>query len=246
MLPGAIQAETIKMGYFEHHPHFITTEDGTPRGATIAYFEMVAEKMGYEVEWVGPLPMMRMNRMLNDGVLDGQPHETDIATYGETWYFADQPYHQAQAVFMVTQDNPLRSITTIEDVKGYRVGWIQHAPPSLFVYENQVHFQIDLIASNETMWERSLQKLLAGRIDAVHDLNLFTLPYIAKEMGIGDKVKTLILPEPPVPVYVVFSKQSPRGKELIEKYNQAQAELGFGHEDYVKLIQAEMEALTQK
>ena len=43
--------ERITMGYFPHKPHQFLPDGATkPRGAMIAYFEMMAEKMGYEVE----------------------------------------------------------------------------------------------------------------------------------------------------------------------------------------------------
>ena len=53
-------ADTIKMGYFQHQPHQYIDDEAKPKGATIKYFEIVAKKMGYEVEWVGPLPFARM------------------------------------------------------------------------------------------------------------------------------------------------------------------------------------------
>ncbi len=244
---AGLHAETITMGYFEHRPHMMTAEDGTAHGATITYFEMMAEKMGYEVEWVGPLPTGRMLKMIDDGELDGHPQAIPgMSEIQDQQYFGEQSFFQSKPVFMVRKENPLQAITTIEDVEGYRVGWVQHVRASQFVFEHQTHFKMDLIAANETMWDRNLQKLLADRVDAVHELNQFTLAYVAAQMGIGDKVKTLLLPEPPMPVYIVFSKHSPKGKQLLEAYNQVQAEAGFGHEDYMTLIQAEMEAVSQE
>jgi hypothetical protein len=70
-----IGAETIKIGYFPHKPHQYQTESsGKPRGATVTYFEAVAAKMGYEVEWVGPLPINRLIDYLKEGRVDGGAH----------------------------------------------------------------------------------------------------------------------------------------------------------------------------
>ena len=95
------------------------------------------------------------------------------------------------------------------------------------------------------MWEQSLKKLLLGRIDAIHELNEYTLIAAAKEMGVADQIKVLRLPEPGEPMFVVFSKQSPNGKLFLEKYNAAQAAAPFSQADYEKLVQQEFELLKK-
>ncbi|MBU1170252.1 MAG: hypothetical protein KKD44_11865 [Proteobacteria bacterium] len=63
-------AETSKMGYFMLPPHtFNDGVDGPAKGAGIVYFNEVAAKMGYDVEWIGPLPLPRLTEYLKKGGL---------------------------------------------------------------------------------------------------------------------------------------------------------------------------------
>lgn len=50
-------AKVIKMSYLELKPFFYLDQaSGNAKGAVVDYFEVVASKMGYTVEWTGPLP----------------------------------------------------------------------------------------------------------------------------------------------------------------------------------------------
>jgi ABC-type amino acid transport substrate-binding protein len=243
-----IGAETIKIGYFSHKPHQYLSDTSTkPRGATISYFEAVAAKMGYEVEWVGPLPFLRLLDYLKDGTLDGAAvlAMANLPELQDFVYYGDKPYYAAQAIFVVRQENPLAQITSIHDVEGYRVGWLANVTPSQFVQDNLAHLRMDYLIPGDTMWEQSLKKLLLGRIDAIHELDAYTLPFAATQMHLADQIKILPLPEPPQPVYVGFSRQSPKGKLLAEQYNAVQRELPFTYGDYVKLVQQEFEVFSR-
>lgn len=235
-------AETIKIGYWIHKPHHYLDQSGQLRGASFIYFEAVAAKMGYTVEWVGPLPFLRLCNYMKDGVLDGMAHNTAQSGL-DAFVYSGQPYHHARAIFVVRQDNPLTQITSIQDVAGYRVGWLAEVSPSPFVSANVSQLRMDYLPPGDTMWEQSLTKLLDKRIDAIHELNAFTLPFIAAQMHIADQIKVLRLSDPPTPVYVSFSKQSPKGQVLIERYRAVQAALPFGDEEYEKLMQQEFETL---
>ena len=240
-----LNAETIKMGYWIHKPHQYLAADGTVRGASITHFEMMAAKMGHEVEWVGPLPFIRLVNALRDGSIDGCAiFGSQKPGLGDFVYSSDKPAFLSYAVLVVRADNQLTQITSIQDVEGYRISWLDGVEPSSFLQQNLAHVQMDYIAPSDTMWEQSLKKLLLHRIDAVHELNEFTLLAAAKEMRVADQIKILRLPEPGEPMFVVFSKRAPKGKLLVEQYNAAQAAMPpFSQEDYEKLIQQEFDAL---
>lgn len=59
-----VLAETLKVGYFEVRPHFFYNEKTKkPQGAAITYFKNAIKEMGYDIEWIGPLPFPRMIEM---------------------------------------------------------------------------------------------------------------------------------------------------------------------------------------
>ena len=238
-------AERITMGYFPHKPHQFLPDGATkPRGAMIAYVEMMASKMGYEIEWVGPLPFTRLLDYLREGKIDGAVNLAVFPEIQQIVLYGNQPIHFSQSVFVVRKENPLSKITSVQDVEGYRVAWLANVSTLPFIQENLPHFQMDYVPQSDTVWQQQVKKLLLDRVDALYELNDYTLPYAAKELGVYEQIKVLPLPDPPIPMYVGFSKQSPRAQQLLEQYNAVQAGTPFNPDDYARLIQQEFDALT--
>ena len=87
-------AETIRMGYFEVRPHIYTSEtSGLPAGAAVTFFEMVAKNMGYDVDWVGPLPHARLVSYLEKGEeIDGDPIMSMTPEREKFLFFPEIPF----------------------------------------------------------------------------------------------------------------------------------------------------------
>ena len=232
-----VYAETIRMGFFQHPPHQYKNKEGKIVGATIEYFNKVAPKMGYNVEWVGPLPLNRMIMYLKQGKLDGTAHFIKTKSFEKYVSYADKHFHLAHPVFVVKKKNKLNQINSGYNIKGYKVLYLTKHPPSKFVQDNISNLKMNLITPYDLMWQKALRLLMRGTIDAVHDLNEFSVPFVAKMTNISQHIKTLRLPEPAEPVYVAFPKNFLKGKLLLKKYNKIQAKMNFGHKDYKKLIQ---------
>lgn len=245
LMGDLLQAETMKVGYFINKPFIYVDEaTGKPRGSKVKLVEMIAEKMGYTVEWIGPLPLLRYATYLKEGTIDMGTSVVKLPEIEEIVYYSAHPTDLVQTVFIVRKDNPLTQISSIQDVAGYRVGWFADMTPSQFVQDNLASLQMDYMPVSDTMDNQSLEKLLLNRVDALHQMNAYSLPFIAAEMHVLDQIKVLPLPEPPTPVYIGFSKKSPRGQRLLEQYNAAQAELAIGPEDYARFIQEEFDAIV--
>lgn len=237
-------AEPIKVGYFINKPFIYLNEtSGKLQGSRVKYIEAIAAKMGYPVEWVGPLPLVRYAAALKEGTVDVGASVVKFPILDEIVYYSAQPSDLSQTVFIVRQDNPLTRITSIRDVAGYRVGWAENTPPTPFVQDNLAHLRMDYMPPRDNMDAQGLEKLLMGRIDALYQLNAYSLPFIAAELHLRDQIKVLPLPEPVLPVYIGFSKASPRGRLLQEQYDAAQAALGFGLEEYLTFVRQEFDAL---
>jgi len=225
------EAETIRMGYFEIKPHKYTSETtGLPAGATVTFFERVARKMGCDVAWVGPLPHARL-------VLYLETRENFL-------YYPENSFYLAQPNFVVKRNNPLTRINSAEDVKGYVVGQFSKAANSKFVSENESLFKFEIISSGGYTFNQHLKKLFAGRVDAIHTLDEFSLLYEAKKLNMDAQIRILYLPEPPLPFFSVFCKNE-KGKILAHKYDIAIKELGFTSNHYIELIQHEFDLLNK-
>lgn len=238
-------AEPIKAGYFTNKPHmYLNDTSGKAQGALVRHFEAVAAKMGQAVEWVGPLPLIRYASYLKAGIIDVGASVVMLPELQDIVYYGAQPVNLARTVFVVRKENPLTRITSIQDVAGYRVGWLANIPPMKFVQEHLAHLRMDYMASSDDMNVQSIRKLLLGRLDAIYEQNAYSLLFSAAELHLQDQLKVLPLPEPPMPVYVGFSQKSPRGRLLAEQYDAARAAMPpFGQADYDKLVQQEFDAL---
>lgn len=239
-------SDSIKIGYFDHKPHqYLDTQTGEVRGAAVRYFERVAFEMGYEVEWVGPLPNKRMFFFVKQGkMLDGIAHLYPQKELEELLYYAKKPHYLAKPIVVVRSASGLRAIRSAEDLDGSTVLWIKDTMPSPYIANHKSLLRMKYInPAEKLLWQRSLQMLLHGRVDAVHELNEFTIPYAAKTMNVDKEIKVIPLPEPPVAFYSTFSRKSPLGKVLLEKYNEAHEKLGMGDVDYRKFLQSEMGTL---
>jgi ABC-type amino acid transport substrate-binding protein len=218
---------------------------GKPGGASIAYFEAIAAQMGYTVEWVGPLPHLRFINNLKTGE-NGVVGGIAVAKFAETEAFLDfpeTPYCLLQPVLAIRQENPLQAIRTIDDIQGYRIGFMtvdQPYTPFLETHREQLRFET--IASED--WVRqNLLKLVNDRLDAVFDRNAHTLLFEAVRLKLDQAIKILPIPDQPTPLYVGFSKAAPQSKRFVEQYNTAVEALHLSYED---LLNKELAAVTSK
>ncbi len=229
----AMAADKIKMGYFNLIPHvFYDKSSQSLEGASIDYFTAVASAMGYEVEWLGPLPFPRLIRYLKEGIVDGSLMMNKNPEREAFLFYPDQPFHWVQRILVVRKENPLNKITSINDVLGYRIGFMEDAHQSPFIKDNLEKITLTLIGGKDWV-KQNLLKLKIGRLDAVYDLNAETMRYTAIQLNMEDKVKILKLPEPAGGVNVVFSKASPKGKVLIERYQQESRSAKWIYKDFL-------------
>ena len=94
----------------------------------------------------------------------------------------------------------------------------------------------DLIAGKR-VFERNVEKLVLGRIDAIYATLSTALVHIIDEMEVGDQVKLVPIEFLGlVEIYTVFSKKTVR-KNIVENYNKAleAAKRERKYLDYIKV-----------
>lgn len=240
---NAWAADPIKMGYFLLPPHQYVDaqkDTGQPLGAAIEFFEIAASLMGEQVEWIGPLPLLRLVSKLKKGHLDGTVNFYRSPMMERYLYFADSPVFLAQPILMVGHDNPVMEIKSIKDIQGYHIG---HVVTSGGRYTPLLDTHRDAVVleglGGEHWAEQNIHKLLKGRLDAIFDRQPYTLPFIAAGMNMSSQVRVLPIQDPPTPMYVVFSKASQRGQALLDRYNAILPKLSV---DYTALAQQKLDA----
>lgn len=227
-------ADKIKMGYFNLAPHiFYNKSTQKIEGASVEYFTGVATAMGYEVEWSGPLPFPRLILYLKAGILDGSLMMNKNPERELFLFYPETPYHWVQRILVVRKESKLNKITSIKDVLGYKIGFMEDAHLSSFIKDNRDKITLELVGGKDWVVQ-NLLKLSIGRLDAVYDLNAETMLFTAKQLNIMDKIKILAVPEPPGGVNIVFSKTAPNGRVLLDLYQKKVRESNWGYRDFLK------------
>lgn len=226
--------KTVRIGFFLLPPNMYLDEKLTPsKGASLVYCEQILKKCGYQVEWVGPMTIPRITEMCQTGQLDGTLFFTKTLERAETFAYPEQPYVVNSAVLAVRRSNPIKEIRSLRDIKGWKIIYISGGDYPQFFGRGQEQITFHPIASTH-FGEQSLKMLLSGRGDAVLALNQWTFPYEANRLQVADKVKILPIPEPPVPMYIAFSKTSPLMPKILENYNMIMLESPLKYSDILK------------
>ncbi|MFH2064624.1 MAG: transporter substrate-binding domain-containing protein [Pseudomonadota bacterium] len=243
-VPHAL-AETIKIGYFMLPPlQYMDETTRNPKGASKVYFGAMASQLGYEVEWVGPLPLFRLSNMLESGKLDGSLGFVKNPELERFLYYVATPLYFAQPTLIVRKDNPLSRIRSIEDIRGYRIGTIVTMSGRYTPLIDAHRHMLTIEALGGDMWiKQNLRKLIDGRVDAIFDRQPYSVPFIAVTLQLDTRIKLLPLPEPATPMYIVFSKASAHGQKLLEQCN---ALLPKFHLAYEELAKQELKAANDK
>ncbi|MGE0084036.1 MAG: substrate-binding periplasmic protein [Desulfococcaceae bacterium] len=245
----AAWAESVKMGYFMLPPHQYTdnADDphaaAKPKGASITYFEALASKMGYKIEWAGPLPLLRLSEYLKSGKVDGTLGFNKNPELESFFHYTDSPMYLAQPTLIVRKDNPLTQIRSAGDIRGWRIGLTvsiadRYTP---LIDEHRDMFKLETLGG-ESWIKQNIMKLLANRIDAFFDRQPYTPLFVAAALQLDDRIKALPVPDPPTPMYIVFSKASKQGQKLLDQCNAVMPQMNL---NYGELVQKEMDAASQ-
>ena len=224
-------SEDVKIGVFVHPPHVYQDElTEKAHGPAIDYIKSLFIDMGYTPVII-LLPFQRILAYLQSGKIDCTLEIARTPDREKYLYYPTEPTYimVPSLTFLVT--NKLQTITSIDDISGMTIGYLGGADPGPF-FESATNITFDTV-SGKTWIKQNLAKLNLGRIDAALDQNSYSYLAEAKEQGIEHLVKTLPLPGEGIGAYVVFSKKSPHGSLLADKYNRL---IETGNYDEQKLI----------
>lgn len=214
--------ETITMGFFNLPPfQYKDTHTKNPKGYFITNFEEAALKMGYQVKWLGPLPLPRLGDYLKDGrEIDGAVGFPKLAEFEPYMYFSKEPVLIGKPTLFVIHDSPLLKLKTINEIRGYRIGTFKSISNtySPLIDKNRDALTLEEIGTDSWI-EQNLMKLKSGRIDAIYDRQEYSVPFVAQQTKNNIILRSVSIPDPPSLLYIVFSKNTKNGKMLIEKYN---------------------------
>lgn len=214
-------AETLRMAVFQLEPFMMETAPGKLGGVTIEYWRRyIAPKLGVDLEVVGPFPIPRVVKMLENGEVDTIANMTKIPEREAIFIYPQTHLATISTCVMVRADDPLSSARSPSDFYGRKIGFTEDSYLPPFMIDDRIALELVSSADYRRM---NLNKLFAGRIDGVLDLNYVSFRYYLRKNGLESKVKTLLLPVEKVKVYSLFRKTK-EGRALSEAFDRANRE----------------------
>lgn len=215
-------AEVVRMAVFQLEP-FMMEMPGTaePGGVVIDYWrDYVAPKLGMTLVVWGPYPIARAQKMLEAGEVDVVSQLTKIPEREALFLYPETPLALISSCLVVLKDDPLKQYSGVLDIYGKKIGFIENAyiPPP-FV---DPRVELELISFTDYR-EINLRKLVAGRIDALLDINLESMEYYLRSSKYRDAVRIVPLPFEKAAVYSIFAKTD-RGRILCDEFEKVNAE----------------------
>lgn len=194
---------------------------GEPAGAVIDYWrEYIGPALDLEVSFKGPYPISRVSRMLENGEIGAAALFTKIPEREARFLFPSSILCEIESCLMVAPDSPIFEVKAQEDLFDLTVGFIVGG----YVPELFKHPRITLeLVSNEDYRLANLKKLVAGRIDALLDINKVSLLYYLPRAGFEDRVRIVELPVRNSAIYSLFP-DTPRGRELVVAFDRVNRE----------------------
>lgn len=217
---GIAQArEKLTIGYWSIPPHVVGVVDKRPKGAAVSYFEKyISPHFGISFVWdENVTPPTRLMDQLRKGQKDAMIFLGYTKERAEYLRYP-KPYLRIPQTFAFLHDHPIDRVQNVSDLYGLRVGFLAGGRIPDKLRDDKI--QYDLIAG-EKLFERNIEKLLLGRIDAVYVPLTIAMSNLLKEMEMEDKVKLVQIEFlDPVLIYTVFSRTTV-SQAIVEKYNKA-------------------------
>ena len=165
---------------------------------------------------MGPLPMTRAYKSLDDGDIDASliaimnPERRKIYLVPDNYYILMKPS------LVMLKSNPLNQVTKPDDLFNLRIGYVEGAMYSPFIKNDKISIDFTKGADYK---KNNFDKLMLKRIDAIYDANDVSNPWDAKKYGLNDKIKVVLLPIDPTQIYTVF-RNTDKGQKLLKIYNE--------------------------
>ena len=226
--------ESLTMGYFDIPPHVVNVERGTPNGAAVSYFEeYIAPELGITVIWDTVVtPPSRLMDQLRNGDKDAMIFLGKTKERTEYLHYPD-PYLIIPETLAFRKDHSIDRVTDVSDLHGLTIGFLVAGRVPKSLQDDEIKF--DLIAGKR-LFERNVEKLLLGRIDAIYAPLSTALVHIINKMEVSDQIKLVPIEFlEPVEIYTVFSKEKV-GIDIVERYNRA-LEMAGREESYLNYIE---------
>jgi hypothetical protein len=198
-------AKPLRVGYFKVAPHAMPDPQGRADGVAVTYFQRVAREMGAADIAFVLLPLNRLLLELERGQVDMALLLAKDSARSAKFVYPDKPFCVTKPSIAVSTSNPLQRVTTVEDLlplSFHETPGNYHCPVM-----RDPRLEIEPL-TGDNFTRRCFAMIVAGRIDACYQPDHYPIQFEAVREDFITKVKVLYLPDPPVGLYSVFSRNA--------------------------------------
>lgn len=211
----ATAKEKIRIGFFRNPPQAFC-ENGKCKGGIIEYWnKYVGPLMGVDIEWVGPLPPVRLLESLEKGDINCIALLAKNNERAKLYDYPEKPFFMINSGIAVLKTSKLKKVSSADDLVGLTMGFFEKG----FIHPSLKYKRIKWNLSSHTDWQdQNLKRVAGGWIDACYVPDISPLVYAIKmNPKYAKKLTVLAIPNTKKGLYSVFSKMD-NGKYL-KKYN---------------------------
>ncbi len=205
LLPADVRAEGFQVGYFQVSPHAMPDVQGNAQGVAVAYFKRIAEKMGLSDVHFRLFPLQRLLMALEHNQVDMSLLFARNPGREAAFVYPERPFCYTQPSIAVPAAHWLRTVESVAPLLALSIQESAGAYRSAFIQDPRIQLEP---MHGDDYTPRCFSKLLLNRIDACYQPDHYPLVFEANKNQYDSRIRVITLPEPPIGLYSVFSKQS--------------------------------------
>jgi polar amino acid transport system substrate-binding protein len=198
------QKKELRVATYVLPPHVFLAKDGPkPIGATIDFFNLYMNpQQKYDVKWM-VMPFARF-------LIDMENKKADVGlllakntTREKQFRFPSQSLFTTASGVIVSKNNKLKELKTLQDLKGMTLGHSQASvtPPALV----QAGIKFDYLSGDEVIL-RNIERVRLKRIDGVFVPTYLNAEYVISNTTAAREMQLFKIPESTLDIYIVFRK----------------------------------------
>lgn len=205
----------LRVAYFNLDPH-VTHRNGGARGPALDYLSNLADEMQVRIEvQAHPLPLDRLLIEMKAGKVDAAVALARSEQRQQVYQFPPKAFFRMQPAIAVPRTAHSGKFDAAL-LRGMRIGAYSGGYLSPLI--DNAHVHLEALHGNDVT-ARNLAKLMKGRLDGVYSPDAEDLRTAVAKLHLQDDVRIVLLPEPSVGMFTVFSNRVPA--TIIKRYAKA-------------------------
>ncbi|WP_027469647.1 substrate-binding periplasmic protein [Deefgea rivuli] len=189
----------LRVGFFHLPPHGMRG-NGPPRGAALAYFELIAKEMQVQPVFL-ERPLLRLVKTNDVDLVLYLGQQAERNSYLK---YASQPLFWIQGSITVRKDSGIGPIRSVNDLLPLQLGVWNEGFRSPLMRDFRLKYET---MGGADVTRRHLLKVKFGRIQAYYSPDSSSIEHEITQQQLADDLMQWLLPEPPVGLYSAFTRQ---------------------------------------